>query len=203
MIIFYQLSEDWCTCTVLSCNSFDSSWHGIIYSVPLHRKDILLMTFFLWISDDQPVQFGTEELDFVHYFVYCKNISLNSTSFHDFSPILVIHSVDWNQTMIGMDTQNIHGASTSWTANVSMTGFTACVRANYHPSLLPPTSAKPTLNWLAYQENVQYRTDGALYGGTKILDSFASGSVCTNVSIKVRFRSLFEIVLPSYNAINM
>ena len=137
--------------------------------------------------DAMPMQVGTEELEQVTGagFVYCKNISLNESGFHNFSDVMVMTSVHWNQTMAGMDASVIHGATSSWTADVTPSGFTACVRANYHPDLLPPTSAKPSLDFAAFQINLKYRTGGVLEGGMTSFPDFTSASTCTSLSVEV------------------
>ena len=130
-----------------------------------------------------PFQIGTEELDQVTGagFVYCKNISLNETGFHNFSDVMVITSVHWNQDMSSMKPTDIHGATVSWTADVTQTGFTACIRANFHADLLPPTSAKPFLGFLAFQINLKWRTDLLLDGGMTKFPDFTSASTCTDL----------------------
>ena len=131
-----------------------------------------------------PFQIGTEELDQVTGagFVYCKNISLNETGFHNFSDVMVITSVHWNQSMDGLEPTDIHGATVSWTADVTQTGFTACIRANFHADLLPPTSAKPFLGFLAFQINLKWRTDLLLDGGITKFPDFTSASTCTDLA---------------------
>ena len=134
-----------------------------------------------------PSQIGTEELDQVAGtgLIYCKNISLNESGFHNFSDVMVITSVHWNQNMSGLEATDIHGATVSWTADVAQTGFTACVRANFHADLLPPTSAKPFLDFLAFQINLKWRTGGLMDGGMTSFPDFTSGSVCTSLSVEV------------------
>ena len=112
-------------------------------------------------------------------------------------------SVTWNQTLIGMDAESIHSASTSWTANISQSGFTACVRTSFHLTLLPPTSMKPTFNWMSFQENVQYRTDGVMYGGIHTLPNFASGSFCTNMSLQVSSIVVIQILITDQIVLNL
>ena len=85
-----------------------------------------------------------------------------------------------------MEVTNIHGATVSWTTDVTRTGFTGCVRANFHADLRPPTSAKPFLDFFAFQINLKWRTGGLLDGGMASLPVFTSASVCSDqLSVKV------------------
>ena len=133
------------------------------------------------------MQIGSEELEPVsgNKLVYCKRISLNSSTLHEFSQVLLIHSVAWNQSMAELDPQNIHSASTSWTSNVTTSGFTGCVRLTFHSNMMAADKPRPVLNYLAFQENVHFRTDGVMYGGVLPLRDFTTGSVCTNLSVEV------------------
>ena len=87
--------------------------------------------------------------------------------------------------MAELDPQNIHSASTSWTANATTSGFTGCVRLTFHSNMMSTDKPRPILNYMAFQVNVQFRTGGVMYGGVLPLRDFTSGSFCTNLTVEV------------------
>ena len=124
------------------------------------------------------LQVGSKQLNHVsgRGFTYCNYIPLNASAFHGFSDVMVVHSVHWGQTMTSLDPTNIHGSSTSWTANVTADGFNACIRAVPGDVTI---SSPPWLDYFAFQVNLRFQTNDMLDGGMIDVGDFTSGSTCT------------------------
>ena len=91
----------------------------------------------------------------------------------------VLLTVTWNQTEAN---ENPHEASASWSEDVSVNGFKACVLVagrHFFENMDPPS-----VHWVAYQSEVANTTDD-LEVGTVNMKTWYTGSRCHFIKLKV------------------
>ena len=108
--------------------------------------------------------------------ISCATVALDPSKYTHLLPILVSAAADWSDVA---DRSSVYTANSVQTW-VNGTELTICLYV-----VGAPPSQLPRVVWVAYQENLQYRTSGTMVGGTIVVDTFVSGSVCAMVNLPV------------------
>ena len=112
-----------------------------------------------------------------HPFTFCANVSLNSSKYNDILPILSTASVDWTAATNGDNVYNANAAQTNVVGSI----LTICVYiAGGINKILPKA------NWMSFQENIIFRTNDTITGGSIALNTaVSSASLCADFPLKV------------------
>ena len=112
-----------------------------------------------------------------HPFTFCANVSLNSSKYNDILPILSTASVDWTAATNGDNVYNANAAQT----NVIGTILTICIYiAGGLKNMIPRAS------WMSFQENIHFRTNNTITGGSIPLNVAVTGAtLCAKFLIQV------------------
>jgi len=127
-----------------------------------------------------PYDSGTTKLDKIAgvNVAFCKKIPLNELMFHANLPMHVQLTVNWN-TMQKFKSNPVHEASASWTEDVTVKGFRACVMvAGRHFFEQYP---EPSVNWVAYQTPYHANMGDQVLGGMVDMPTWYTGSRCVTV----------------------
>ena len=122
---------------------------------------------------------GTTELQAVTGYpcTFCANVSLDPSKYNNILPILSIASVDWTTVAHSDKTYNANAAQTSVLDYI----LTICI---YIVGGL--NKIIPRVSWIAFQENIHFRTDDTLYGGVIKLNTPVSGAtICSDFELEV------------------
>ena len=138
-----------------------------------------LMFIFCFLFLVKPLQSGSSMLDATAAMpgLFCKYIDLRSENFIpiQWSSLKVFLTVSWGQENFTEPNE----ASASWSENVSVNGFKACVVvAGRH--LNSDFKFLPSVHWVVLQDEfLKNREPIAL--GTTVLDTWYTGTQCKNI----------------------
>ena len=145
----------------------------------------MLLSIYLYTG--YPYDSGTTRLDTVPGIpvAFCKYVDLNRIMFDEDLQMHIQLTVTWNQSK----PSNIsHDATASWSEEVSINGFKACVMvAGRH---FFGIADKPGVHWIAYQVRLRNAARGALEGGVVTLKNWYTGSKCAFIMVKVSATTL-------------
>merc|ERR1719318_1603330 len=107
---------------------------------------------------------------------FCKQVSLNPSMFNSNEQMHVLLTVVWQR-----NNMDVHDATASWSEQVSVNGFKACVMvAGRH--FTNDIGKRPNLYWVAYQVAVIKNAEPRLQGGVVDLPTWYTGSRCVSLS---------------------
>ena len=113
---------------------------------------------------------------------FCTDVSLNATKYNNILPIRAVAAVDWSKISFDVDDYSANAVQT----RVNGTILTICVyiAGGNGRSLLP------TVMWVAFQENIHYRTGNTIYGGSLAFNtSGTSSSLCAKLPVSCYLNS--------------
>ena len=113
---------------------------------------------------------------------FCKYVSFNNKMFFKDSKIHIQLTVSWSNNY---NPSAYHSPSSSWSENVTETGFKVCVLVAGRPYLR--SIPNPTVFWVAYQEALINSSQGKLYGGSVDMKTWYTGTNCHNIYYSVCF----------------
>jgi len=116
---------------------------------------------------------------------FCQYIHLDHSNFLPIStsPMKVLLSVSWNQTTNNNSTIE---ASASWSENVTVHGFKACVLvAGRHFS--SDFKIPPSIHWTAHNFNADYLRRFGIESGVAKFPKWYTGTMCQNITLNNRW----------------
>ena len=110
-------------------------------------------------------------------FTFCANVSLDPSRYNDILPILSTASVDWTAVA---KSDNIYNANAAQTKVIG-TILTICIYiAGELKNMIPRAS------WMSFQENIHFRTNNTITGGSVPLNVAVTGAtLCAKFPIQV------------------
>jgi len=132
-------------------------------------------------SLDRPIQAGQTQLEVIPETpgVFCKYIPIDGSNFLksiELNPLKVLLTVSWN----GTESSEPHNASTSWSQNITLHGFKACVLVSgSHAN--SDFQSPPTVHWVVFNFRDGFFKNSNIRSGVVKLDTWYTGSQCKTI----------------------
>jgi len=125
--------------------------------------------------------------------VFCKYIPIDGSNFLksiELNPLKVLLTVSWN----GTESSEPYNASTSWSQNITLHGFKACVLVSgSHAN--SDFKSLPTAHWMVFNFRENYFRNTNVKSGISKLDTWYRGSQCKTIA------TLYDYDLENYRVL--